>query len=240
MFILLFPLTYLWIPFLHDNYGLSGASCWMRALDDNCTNVGLVDQLVFAYGAYEGVGLVAIFVTLTISIVYCRVAYAYPDAKRLIRRTLSLTGFLIAYVVVISIPLAIRLNTGITGSRQHFILWITWAIAIPISHTIFIFGFLFSFYTRAICGCKKTKMNTTLCGCLERGSSSKARTNILTIDATIKPSERVSFPSDTYFSVPYTGGFTDVENNPLVLKTDKDKDTGYSTCSNTDNNALLT
>ena len=92
LFILIFPLTYLWIPFLHDNYGLSGASCWMRALDDNCTNVGLADQLIFAYGAYEGVGLAAICVTLTISIVYCRVhctQFVLPWILKLVLETNS-------------------------------------------------------------------------------------------------------------------------------------------------------
>lgn len=235
VFILTFPLTYLWIPFLHENYGLSGASCWMRALNDNCTNVGLADQLIFAYGAYEGVGAAAILVSISISIVYCKVSNIYPDAKRLIRRTLSLTAFLLAYVVVISIPLAIRLQAGITGSRQHFILWITWAIAIPISHTIFIFGFLFSFYSGNICRCLNTKFNPAkICHCLKKGGLLKAHENAETDhDATIKPSERVSLPSVTYFSIPYTDGFTDAspaEKRPLVHKAD----TGYSTCSATD------
>ncbi len=234
VFILTFPLTYLWIPFLHNNYGLSGASCWMRALDDNCTNVGLADQLIFAYGAYEGVGAAAILVTILISIVYCKVASIYPDAKRLIRRTLSLTVFLLAYVVVISIPLAIRLQAGIMGSRQHFILWITWAIAIPISHTIFIFGFLFSFYSGTMCRQLNTNF-TILCNFLKKGKLSKAQENGETDHvATMKPSERVSLPS-------YTDGFTDAnqaEKRPLMNKTD----TGYSTCSATltDNNILLT
>ena len=239
VFILTFPLTYLWIPFLHGNYGLSGASCWMRALNENCTNVGLADQLIFAYGAYEGVGAAAILVTIIISIIYCKVANIYRDAKKLIKRTLCLTVFLLAYIVVISIPLAIRLQAGITGSRQHFTLWITWAIAIPISHTIFIFGFLFSFYSGTMCRCLNTKFKPAkLCNCLKKGRLLKAQENGETDqNVTIKPSERVSQPSETYFSIPYTNGFTDAsqaEKRPIVYKTD----TGYSTCSTTDYNNL--
>ena len=240
LFILIFPLTYLWIPFLHGNYGLSGASCWMRALDDNCNNVGLADQLIFAYGAYEGVGAVAILVTIGIAIVYCRIAKAYLDARRLIKRTLLLLAFLFAYIVVISIPLAVRLNAGITGARQHFILWITWAIAIPISHTIFIFGFLFSFYSVRVCGwgqIKRTVCGRCDCKCRRRGNNrgsqntSKRKRLTVTFDEnTIPPSDRVSPHSQTYFSIPYTDGFTDVrsptENAPLVSQ--RDKDTGYS------------
>ena len=197
LFILLFPLTYLWIPFLHNNYGLSGVSCWMRALDDNCTNVA--DQLIFAYGVYEGVGLVAIFVTVTISIIYCRVAYVYPDAKRLIWRILSLTGFLIAYVVVISIPLAIRLNAGITGSRKHFILWMTWAVAIPISYTILIMGFMFSFYCGTICRFRKTKgSTTTICFCLKIDKLPRTQ---ITLYPTIKQTDRYRTSSTDSFIV---------------------------------------
>ena len=47
---------------------------------------------------------------------------------------------------------------------------------------------------------------------------------------TIPPSDRVSAPSQSYFSVPYTDGFTDVcdtESAPLVSAR-RDKDTGYS------------
>lgn len=242
LFVLIFPLTYLWIPFLHGNYGLSGASCWMRALDDNCNNVGLADQLIFAYGSYEGVGAVAILVTVGMVIIYCRIATDYPDARQLIKRTLLLMVFLFAYIIVISIPLAVRLNAGITGARQHFILWITWAIAIPISHTIFIFGFLFSFYSVRVCGWAQIKRagcwKCDCCRCRKRTknshevlSTSKRKKVTATFDEnTIPPSDRVSPPSQSYFSIPYTDGFRDIcsrtENDQLVSQ--HDKDTGYS------------
>ena len=37
--IFIFPLTFNWIPFIHNAYGRSGAWCWIRNLnyDDNCT-----------------------------------------------------------------------------------------------------------------------------------------------------------------------------------------------------------
>lgn len=245
LFVLIFPLTYLWIPFLHGNYGLSGASCWMRALDENCKNVGLADQIIFAYGVYEGVGAVAILVTIIMSVIYCRISQVYPDARRLIRRTLTLMVFLFAYIIVISIPLAVRLQAGIKGARQHFILWITWAIAIPISHTIFIFGFLFSFYSvRRVCGLSQIKKAAKKCSCCKkrrrnehetRYSNRTARSKgtkrvVLSSEQnTVPPSERVTAPSCSYFSVPYTDGFTDIcSEDKTPLMSGHEKDTGYS------------
>ena len=254
LFIVMFPLTYLWIPFLHGNYGLSGASCWMRALDENCNNVGLADQIIFAYGAYEGVGAVAILVTIIMAIIYCKIARVYPDARQLIRRTLMLMVFLFAYIIIISIPLAVRLQAGITGARQHFILWITWAITIPISHTVFIFGFLFSFYSvRRVCAwsqikravCSLKNCNCCSCCCKQRKRSGYERQNPTRTVAsrgtkrviysseqnTVPPSDRVTAPSQSYFSVPYTDGFMDVHScsdDKTSLMLGRERDTGYS------------
>lgn len=235
IFILTFPLTYLWIPFIHDNYGLSGASCWMRALDENCKIVGLADQLIFAYGAYEGVGVAAIFVTIVISVVYCRIARDYPDARQLIKRTLLLLIFLLLYVFVISLPLVVRLDAGITGSRQHFILWITWAVAIPISHTIFTFGFLFSFYSgRMLCSCGQVakvcrKRFTHLKRRNDRHETQTDKKISAVSDGNkFKPSDRLSPPSQSYFSIPYTDGFTNHSSETCLLVDQLDRDTGYN------------
>ena len=64
------PVTYLWFPFIHDNYGLAGAFCWMRALDENCTNVGLEDQVIFGYGFSIISGIVGVFATIAL-LVFC-------------------------------------------------------------------------------------------------------------------------------------------------------------------------
>ena len=45
------PLTFSWIPFIHDTYGLAGAWCWIRKEDKDCTEylVGLIEQYILWY-----------------------------------------------------------------------------------------------------------------------------------------------------------------------------------------------
>ena len=45
------PLTFSWIPFIHDAYGLAGAWCWIRKEDKDCTEylAGLIEQYILWY-----------------------------------------------------------------------------------------------------------------------------------------------------------------------------------------------
>ena len=45
------PLTFSWIPFIHDTYGLAGAWCWIRKEDKHCTKylAGLIEQYFLWY-----------------------------------------------------------------------------------------------------------------------------------------------------------------------------------------------
>lgn len=55
--IFLFPLTFNWVPFLHDSYGEAGAWCWIRSKDMNyttnyTTNITTIDCTTHRFGVY--------------------------------------------------------------------------------------------------------------------------------------------------------------------------------------------
>ena len=65
LFSTLFPLLFSWIPFIHNNYGVTGAWCWIRNWKGNCATQnyleGIIEQFTLWYGP--------LFVCLTISII---------------------------------------------------------------------------------------------------------------------------------------------------------------------------
>ena len=50
----IFPLLLAWIPFIHDNYGLAGAWCWIKEWKHDCATEhyleGTIEQFVLWYG----------------------------------------------------------------------------------------------------------------------------------------------------------------------------------------------
>ena len=64
--VLMIPLTFLWVPYIRHDFGLAGAWCWMRTINDNCTSVGFEDQLIYAYSIYQGVGVFGVIVTIVL------------------------------------------------------------------------------------------------------------------------------------------------------------------------------
>ena len=65
LFSTLFPLLFSWIPFIHNNYGGTGAWCWIRNWKDDCAtqhyHEGIIELFTLWYGP--------LFVCLTIGIV---------------------------------------------------------------------------------------------------------------------------------------------------------------------------
>ena len=212
------PGTYLWIPFIHDNYGLAGAFCWMRALDENCTNVGLEDQVIFGYGFSIISGIVGVFATIALLVLYCRIAQHFPEAKKLLLRTLILVIFLLAFVLVISLALVVRLYTAITGRHQTYSVWIMHGVAIPICHIIFPVGYLICFYSWnwfRWTTLKRAAMKNWKCcfACCKKAKTVRTYAKNKGPDSTVNvcthpESSRVSDLSNTYFNVPYTNEFT--------------------------------
>ena len=70
--VFILPLTYVWIPFLDDRYGLAGAWCWIKLTKGTC-NASYVTGLEFQIGLWYGP---AIVITSLSFIGMCALVYA--------------------------------------------------------------------------------------------------------------------------------------------------------------------
>ena len=151
LFAICFPLTYIWIPFLHGTYNLAGGWCWIKTIDKNCKNVGLKDEIIFGYGVFETVGIITIVLTVLFAILYCRLAYLHRVVRHqhliTLRQTIFLLGFLVTSVLVLSLGFAVRIYTGLVKLEEEYALWIMLAIAPPFYQIIYPLGFLVYLYT---------------------------------------------------------------------------------------------
>ena len=82
LFSLIFPLLFLWIPFIHDLYGFSGVDCLIRirnssAAADECSfdEEGLIETFVLWYGPFYFFLIVNAFLTAAMIAVLCYRAF---------------------------------------------------------------------------------------------------------------------------------------------------------------------
>lgn len=226
-------------PFFDKNYGLAGPWCWVRSVDDKCRSVGMRDQMIY-FGLYEAVGVIGLVTSIVFSVIYCKLASSLKEAKSLLKKTLILMAFQLGYVLIVQLQLAVRLYTGLTGYRQNIGLWFMHAFIIPNGQLIFPLGYLVCFYpvgkmvfgsiTKAGLRCKSWHKS---CCYLHRdghNSHQKITPQLEEEAATAPESNRVSLPSDTFFSVPYTNGFTEVttEDQSLLVPNAVAVNTCYS------------
>ena len=199
--IVLLPLTYIWVPFWNGNYGLAVAWCWIKSVDGNCNVTGMIDQMVVGYIMYVVVGLVGVVTMIGVTVAYCRLSTAeIVHIRKLLLQSLVLTSFVLLYVLFIGAAVAVRIYAGLTKSTQHFYMWIIQGMNMPICFLIIPFGFFGSFYFTHY----RNK-------CCKRRRDQYDR--LQAPDATVPASTRVTAPSNTYFKVPYTNGFTTVRSD---------------------------
>lgn len=192
------PVSLQWVPYKEHLYGLNEAYCYIKAFDDNCTEIGVRDKLIYAYSLYEGVGLIAIFVAIGILIVYCSVKSVIQNVKRLLRQMMALVLAITLYIVILNIMVAVDILMDTSYPLSIF-----FAFAATMTDLIFLFGYLLAFYSSQI---KRSIMpQRRLPPCYFDDDSSKTK-NYGSVEHT-KQSTR---PSYTYFDVPYTGEFTSV------------------------------
>ena len=134
----LFPLLFAWVPFIHDAYGLEGASCWIRELDDNCTQIypGLVEQYALWHAPVllvcfiDSIHITAIFVIL------CKRACATqqtpdPVYKNTLKENIPLLVYPILYQCFALVSVGLQIHKTVT-LEVHHVLWMTHAVIPPL------------------------------------------------------------------------------------------------------------
>ena len=104
------PLTIAWIPFVHNNYGLSGLWCWIRMYNDNCSRNK--EGMFEAYGAYFVEVILGLslnnFVLFVVVVTLCKRSRYNTfslEYRKVLKQTLPLIIFPIIYQGVILIGL---------------------------------------------------------------------------------------------------------------------------------------
>ena len=140
--------AYASIPYFTHNYGLAGAWCWIKALDEDCklTLSGLLAQLFHGHTFYESDGIIGIILMIAIVVVYCRLPVTLHEVWLLLRKSFIVMTCFLLYVVIAVIALSIRMITAKTSSYQHFAIWFSIGITYSISLLLFPVAFLLCFY----------------------------------------------------------------------------------------------
>ena len=220
----IFCLVYALVPFSTDNYGLAGAWCWVRSLNEDCSFSlsGYLEQLVHSYGFSLINSIVAMILMVAVVVVYCKLSATLDlELLQLVKKTFFV--LVCFFVHVLFITSAIIYRAIELHHHQGLPYWYMTAISYPLGILLFPIAFVISFYpVRKICSCEKA---SELCCCCKK-KARNAHMKLVPYERqptgntvpTVPPSTRVSLPSSTFFVVPYTDGFTHIttEDAPLV------------------------
>ena len=202
-------------PYIEGLYGIAGPWCWVRALDEDCMPTGLVTQMLFI-GMNMTVAITEIAGSIIFVIMYCKITALFHDARFLLKQTLYVMLFQIVHMLMLICNLSVRFHTLLTHRHQNYSLWVAGAFISPAGLLVFPLGYLLFFYP-----VKSNIMNIiykVIKICKRRSLSSdwQVRTrNILTKFATAPKSNRITQPSQTYFSIPHPDNFT--ETSPVII-----------------------
>ena len=239
----LLTFAYASVPYFTNNYGLAGAWCWIRALDENCklTLSGLMAQLFHGHIFYESGGIVGIILMIATAVIYYRLPVTLKEARLLLKKTFIVMMCFLLYVVIVVIALSIRMITAKNSHYQYYAIWFSVGITYPISLLLFPVAFLLCFYpVNKLC-------RPAVCAMIQKGLHSLCRKHNTKNERTVRfqqqqqssthiaptfpESTRVSPPSSTFFQVPYTNNFTRITTENAQLITSEHMDTGYGSVS---------
>lgn len=244
--VVLLPLTFLWVPFYHGTYGIYSTSCWIQKVDIHCNkSIGSIEQIAFTT-ILRIVMIVVLTSFAVLSVLFCRFACRYHQTRRTHLRTVRQTFLLMCFFALSSLieitGLIMYVYSAISGKNiNSYTFWLVYDIAMPFSQLVIPSGFLVYLYSFKRFSREELKKSTSqwrdVCtGCCvhckkSTNSSSDFQNHDLLCgeEGTAPSSDRVSALSDTYFSIKYTGAFTDISN---MVATTSNHDTGYgSVCS---------
>ena len=242
------PLSFTWVPFLHENYGyeIYSTSCWIQSYqadhDCNKSTSGTIDQI--AYLSVLRVVMIAVLIAFTaLSVLFCRFACRYNQTRerhlKTIRQTFLLTCFFLLSSLIEITGLVMYIYAAITGKKvDNYTFWLVDDIAMPISQLIIPSGFLFYLYSfktfnreelkKSVNQWKAVCASCCCCACKKKANSSSEsiqnRGFLSEEEGTAPSSDRESPLSHTYFnrSSIYTGAFTTISNQVLVTSANHD------------------
>ena len=140
-FLLVFPLTFNWIPFVWDMYGISGLWCWIKESRGYCEDYDLGLMLIFSmyYGPLMLIITFTFVCLMGITFILWKGArnkngMARKAYSRGTRDTVLIAIYPLVYNLICLLPIANRIysaRNGSNGEAPFFPLWIAHTIAEP-------------------------------------------------------------------------------------------------------------
>lgn len=141
IFPVIFPLLFVWVPFIHGLYGQAGGWCWIVTANDDCTKIraGQIEQFVLWYGPMFVASVGSIIVTLTTVVVLCRGAMGPRDEsdmsqftlqaqhKKALKEALPLLAYSVLFSLFDWVAISSRVYYAVTDN-VNYPLWLVHAI----------------------------------------------------------------------------------------------------------------
>ena len=186
------------VGLLYTNiFGLSIAWCWMREYDGQCHKTNSLKKIFGGYSVILITGILSIFLTAAIVIIYYKIARRIKQATDLLKQAVILIVCLIVNVLIVVFATVV---VNLTAVELKFIILYVYTTIVSLYDLIYPLGFLLSLRYRAISSFASTKKRRSTYTILSNNN------------ATAPASDRVSAPSTTApISFPYTGQFTTID-----------------------------
>lgn len=182
-----------------DIFGLSTAWCWMREYDGQCHKTNSLKKIFGGYSVILITGVLSIFLTAAIVIIYYKIARRIKQATDLLKQAVILIVCLVVNVLIVVFATIV---VNLTAVELKFIILYVYTAIISIYDLIYPLGFLMSLRYQVISSFVSTKRRRSTYITLSKSAAV----------ATAPPSDRISARSTTVpISFAYTGEFTTID-----------------------------
>ena len=134
-FSVLFPLTYSWIPFIHDGYGASPKQpfCWIRIVNSDCSKIdgGFWYFIILGYIPYLIVGIFGTILLFIITATCCRWVCRHRDIRGTFTHEPYTALFFIGFFIFLFVFSAAQMVTLAFTSIESYGMVLLYAIGHP-------------------------------------------------------------------------------------------------------------
>ena len=149
---ILVPMSFLWIPFINNTYGMAGAFCWIRSKDDSCNEnvAGSIERYALWYIPLILLCAINMITIVAILVILCKRLCIEKISDKVYINMLRENAPLLTYPVIYNFfslfPLARRLYETMTNAETNDnqvqrALMIMHTVATPTRGLIFAFAY---------------------------------------------------------------------------------------------------
>ena len=152
--IFVFPLTFNWIPFIKQAYGLAGAWCWIRSEEEDCSIFvfGVVLRFVLWYVPLYVILIILIVIYIVILYKIAKDRHKWegkydPNSQQrkeqMQKEVRPLIAYPLIYLLINMVPLINRIHNIASPEDPELTLWILSALLFPLTGGFMALAFTF-------------------------------------------------------------------------------------------------